>query len=226
MISTVICDLDGLLADTEPLHYQAYRDVLAGFGVDLAEKDYAEHWIRSGLGIREFGKRRGITLDVDAVRCAKAERYDALVRTCVEPMPGALALLRALRERVILALASASYPQAAHAVLQALRIESWFRVIATRADVERVKPAPDLFLFVARALGVDPAACVVLEDAEKGVRAARRAGMHCIAVPTSHTRDNDFRDATLVVSSLTEVTPELLAAVAEPSAAARPRQEQ
>ena len=77
----------------------------------------------------------------------------------------------------------------------------------------RLKPHPDVFLHVAEQLGVPPAACVVLEDAEKGVVAAHAAGMKVIAVPTIHTRDNDFSKATLVVPSLEHVSLAMLDAL-------------
>ena len=86
--------------------------------------------------------------------------------------------------------------------------------MATNESVARVKPHPDLFLYVAERLGVTAAECVVLEDAEKGVLAAHAAGMKVIAVPNPHTRDNDFSKATRVVSSLAEVTLPLLDSLA------------
>ena len=74
-----------------------------------------------------------------------------------------------------------------------------------------VKPAPDIFLLAARLLRVDPAECLVFEDAEKGVIAAHRAGMRCIAVPNDFTRHHDFSMATRVCASLREVNFDLLA---------------
>ena len=74
----------------------------------------------------------------------------------------------------------------------------------TREDVEHVKPAPDLFLLAAARLGVPPAACVVFEDSPNGIRAARAAGMRCVAVPNALTRALTLPGADLVVGSLAE----------------------
>ena len=210
MISTVIFDLDGLLADTEGLHRQAYRDVLGNYGVTVTDQEYEEHWIRQGKGITEFLLERNLALDPDTIRRNKSERYNELVRCSVRPMPGALELLAQLRSRKSLALASSSYPEAVAAVVAALGIAACFQVIVSRGDVARVKPAPDLFLLAAAKLGVTPAQCVVLEDAEKGIKAAVAAGMKCIAVPNEHTFNNDFSGATLVAGSLLEITPEVI----------------
>ena len=125
-------------------------------------------------------------------------------------MPGALELIETLHGKKRLALATSSFRENAELVLRRLDLARYFEAIATNESVARVKPHPDLFLYVAERLGVDASECVVLEDAEKGVLAAHAAGMKVIAVPTRETRGNDFSKATRVVSSLVEVTLPLL----------------
>ncbi|MGD9578979.1 MAG: HAD family hydrolase [Syntrophorhabdus sp.] len=210
MITTLIFDLDGLLADTEKLHCKAYQDALAKYGFQLTEQDYGEHWILKGGSIREFIDARDLKIDPELVRIAKAEFYEELVKSVAEPMPGALSLLSRTSKWKKLALATSSYEDAAHAVLKALNIGSYFACIATRSSVARIKPFPDLFLYVGRELGETPENCLVLEDSEKGVIAASAAGMKCIAVPNIHTIDHDFSMATVVVPSLDKVTRELI----------------
>ena len=68
MISTVIFDLDGLLTDTERLHCQAWRQTLAGVGVEVSDEEFADHWIRTGLGIEEFVRLRGLAHDPETLR--------------------------------------------------------------------------------------------------------------------------------------------------------------
>ncbi|MBI2364172.1 MAG: HAD-IA family hydrolase [Deltaproteobacteria bacterium] len=109
-----------------------------------------------------------------------------------------------------LALASSSYRDAVDGVVQGLDIGHYFQAVVSGLDVARVKPAPDIFLAAARQAGATPSQCLVLEDAEKGVLAAREAGMSCIAVPTEQTRHHDFSQATRVCSSLNEITLELI----------------
>ena len=210
MISTVIFDLDGLLADSEKLHRQAYQDILVKYGITVSNFEYEDHWIRAGKGIDDFAREKDLNLNVDSVRGEKAKRYRQLVEETLEPMPGALSLLEKLVGKKTCALASSSYRDAVDCVLAKLDIAKYFVVIATKANVERLKPFPDIFVYVAENLNVQPSSCVVIEDAEKGVIAASEAGMKCIAVPNEHTRNNDFSRATLVVSSLKEVTLELL----------------
>lgn len=206
----MIFDLDGLLADTEKLHCRAYQDALAKFGFELTENDYSEHWILKGGSIGEFIASRGLDIDPELVRLTKAERYEELVVSTAEPMPGAISILSRMRGLKNLALATSSYEDAAYAVLKALNIGVYFSCIATRSSVTRIKPFPDLFLYVARSLGEAPDNCLVFEDSEKGIIAAQAAGMRCIAVPNVHTVDHDFSKATVVVASLEEVTRELI----------------
>ena len=210
MITTVIFDLDGLLADTEPLHCRAYQAALRAKGATLKEADYVEHWVRSGKGIAEWVSQQGLNLDPDELRAQKSKRYLELLASSLRPMEGAVELLETLFGKKTLALASSSYRDAVDGVLQGLNLAHYFKVIVSGLDVTRVKPAPDIFLAAADQAGAVASQCVVLEDAEKGVVAASQAGMLCIAVPNAHTRHHDFSKASRVCSSLKEVTLELI----------------
>lgn len=205
MISTVIFDLDGLIADTEPLHCRAYQMAFAERGVGLNANEYAEHWVRNGKGIVDWVESRGLAVDPHGLRVRKSEHYLTLLESSLRPMEGALELLDALQGIRRMALASSSYRDAIDGVLAGLQIAPYFEAIVSGLDVANVKPSPDIFLKAARDLAVDPSECLVLEDAEKGVIAAHRAGMRCVAVPNDFTKHHDFSMATRVCSSLREV---------------------
>ena len=205
-VTAIICDLDGLLTDTETLHYKSYREIFPEFGFEVSESDYAEHWIRQGRGISDYVAEYGLSCNAEDVRQRKLEVYLRLLDTEVEPMPGALDFLDRMRDKYRLALASSSYKSSVSGVLNALDIADRFEVIVCGDQVVRAKPEPDIFLKAAELLQVAPADCVVLEDAEKGVRAAIAAGMSCIAVPNRFTKNNDFTQATVAVTSLDEIT--------------------
>jgi HAD superfamily hydrolase (TIGR01509 family) len=201
-IEALLWDLDGLLTDTEPLHLAAYQGVFAAEGHRLDPADYARIWIRDGGGVADYLREAGLPGDIDGLRAAKHRRYAELVRREARCLPGARELLVAASGRKRQALASSAWRHAVDAVLNALDLRRHFAAVVCGDEVPRVKPAPDLSLAAARLLGVAPAACLVLEDAEKGVRAALAAGMRCLAVPTAQTRDHDFSGATAVVDSL------------------------
>jgi len=215
MITTVIFDLDGLLADTEPLHFRAYQMALREKNLTLNEAEYAEHWVRSGNGIVEWLQEHGLKFDPQEIRARKSQRYLELLSSSLRPMEGAVELLQELTGKKTLALASSSYRDAVDGVLQGLRLTHYFKAIVSGLDVAKVKPAPDIFLAAARQVGANASECLVLEDAEKGVIAAFHAGMRCIAVPNAYTRHHDFSKATRVCASLREVTPELIDMIGE-----------
>ncbi len=210
MISTVIFDLDGLLADTENLHRTAYGEVFTELGVKLSDEQYAHHWIRSGKSIADFLNERNLKIDPALVRRRKGRLYEDMVSKGVDPMPGSRELLCSLKGRKAMAVATSSYAKDAYAVLGALGFEAFFSHIIAKSDAERAKPHPDIFLRAASTMAAPPEQCIVIEDAEKGVRAAYAAGMKCIAVPNEHTSNNDFSKATLVVNSLEQVNFEVI----------------
>jgi HAD superfamily hydrolase (TIGR01509 family) len=174
-------------------------------GVGLNANEYAEHWVRNGKGIVDWVVSRGLAVDPHGLRARKSEHYLTLLESSLRPMEGALELLDALQGIRRMALASSSYRDAIDGVLAGLQIAPYFEAIVSGLDVANVKPSPDIFLKAARDLAVDPSECLVLEDAEKGVIAAHRAGMRCVAVPNDFTKHHDFSMATRVCSSLREV---------------------
>jgi HAD superfamily hydrolase (TIGR01509 family) len=204
-LTTIIFDLDGLLSDTETLHIKAYQEVFTAHGYVLTEDVYAKHWIRDGKGVNEFITKHGLNISDDIVRNEKAQIYNELLRTSLKEMPGAKELLIALHGRKKLALASSSYRNNVEQILKLLGFDIYFEVVAACEDVKAVKPAPDIFLYTASRMNVHPSECIVIEDAEKGIRAANAAGMQSIAVPNKYTRENDFSLATYVVESLLDV---------------------
>jgi len=210
MITTVIFDLDGLLADTERLHRQAYQEALSHQGVSVTDQQYSEHWIRAGKSIADWIRDHDLDLDPNVVRQHKMRIYQQLIDSSLQPMEGALSALNRLKSQKILGLASSSFERDVHHVLRRLEITDCFRVIATGNHVVRTKPSPEIFLYAAKELGVSPEDCVVVEDAEKGIVAAHHAGMKSVAIPSDCTRNNDFSKATRVLGSLHEITVDLL----------------
>jgi len=99
-------------------------------------------------------------------------------------------------------------------VIDALGIANYFDALVSGAFLPRSKPDPAIFVQAAGALGVPPARCLVIEDGTVGVEAARRAGMACLAVTTTHPREH-LQGADLIVDSLCEISPQMLAALVE-----------
>jgi HAD superfamily hydrolase (TIGR01509 family) len=206
-IDAVICDMDGLLIDSEGLSTDAWRMTLARYGVALQAEDIAAMF---GLRIDEDAAflidRYRLAASVEDLVRAKNASMLALVRESLQPMPGAHDLVAWLAaERVSHALATSGLAEYAAACLAAVGLGDTFPIRVTGDQVPRGKPAPDIFLLAAERLGIAPERCLVLEDAPNGVAAAVAARMMVIAVPNAHTAHLPFPPVTARAASLVEV---------------------
>lgn len=181
-IKGLIFDCDGTLVDTMPLHFLAWARVTQTHGLEFSERRFYEFAGMPTLKIVEvLAAEQGVTVNPGEIAHEKERIY-------LESIPGVQRVKRvvdiALRERGQRRMAVASGGWR-HVVLQSLQIihmESAFDAVVGADEVEHGKPAPDLFLKAAELLGVQPAECVVYEDAELGFQAARAAGMACVDV--------------------------------------------
>lgn len=183
---SVIFDLDGTLVDSEPNYYEAGRQTLAAHGV--TDFTWADHERYVGISTQETVTRwkslYGLRASVAELLADKNRRYLALARTATRVYPEMRAFVELLAaEGVPMAVASGSSAAAIDAILAGTGLDAYLRTTVSADEVDRGKPAPDVFLEAARRLGAEPAHCVVLEDAAPGAAAAHAAGMRCIAIP-------------------------------------------
>lgn len=181
----VLWDLDGTLIDSRELHWQAWRESLAGEGFSLSrEKFDASFGQRNDASLVAWLGPTAARADLDRIAGEKEERYRKLVRKRgVELLPGVemwLGRLAAAGWRQ--ALATSAPRLNVDASLEVLGIANTFATVVAAEDVMRGKPDPEVFLLAARRLAAPVYRCVVVEDAPAGIEAARRAGMRCIGV--------------------------------------------
>jgi HAD superfamily hydrolase (TIGR01509 family) len=187
MPAAVIFDNDGLTLDTEHTWTRAETALYARYGTEFT-LDHKREMLgtsgtKSALSMeRHLGQPgRGRELNAELRELVYAELDGA----GVTPMPGALELISALCDRgVPLGLATNSGREFATRALRAAGLLHRFAAVVSAEDVERPKPAPDVYVAAAGALGADPAECVALEDSETGVAAACAAGMTVVGVPS------------------------------------------
>lgn len=179
-----IFDCDGTLADTMPLHFQAWRHALAQAG---ARFDFSwELFIsRAGMSlvrtVEELNAQFGESLDAERIAQEQYRLYKKL-ETQVQPIAPVIEFVNLVKKRAPVSVASGSVRASVLHTLNLIGASDLFEIIVTPEDVERGKPFPDMFLLAARKMGVPAEECLVLEDAEFGFEAARRAGMDFAAV--------------------------------------------
>jgi len=209
----VLFDLDGTLLDTEPLYTDAAQAVVGRYG-KVYDWSIKKHVVggQAEAGAAYTIAQLQLPLSVEQYLEERNRVLHELFAN-VPPMPGAVALVQALRAAgVRLAIATSSERELCDRKLAPHAWVSCFEAIVCANDpgVRMAKPAPDLFLAAARALGVEPGRCLVVEDTPNGVKAARAAGMPVIAVVDPHMREQDFSGALLRLDSLEQLTPAML----------------
>jgi HAD superfamily hydrolase (TIGR01509 family) len=183
--SGILFDMDGLVLDSEATYVSAWQRAARDLGKSLAdsaaERLFGRH--ADDVAVR-LGEMLGPSFDrADFFKRAEGHWFEILARDGIPRMPGIEALLEHLRQNTIpFALATNSDRHYADKCLGAAGLDQVFQIMVTRDQVAQGKPAPDLFEEGARRLGLTPARCLVLEDSETGLRAARAAGCYAVLI--------------------------------------------
>ncbi len=212
----LIFDVDGVIADTEPVNasvtIRVLNDMFGLKGVKAEDFDAgigkgAEKYVQAGA------EAHGLTLTDEQTKAAADMRERYLIETIqAEPLPpfaGVLELINAalLRPEFSLAIATSASLELSRAILESAEIPYKQMVYVNGSEIKRKKPDPELFLTAASRMGIEPARCVVIEDAPSGVQAARTAGSKCIAV-TNSVDASQLRQADMICDSLEKIDTE------------------
>jgi beta-phosphoglucomutase len=209
-MKAVLFDFDGVLVNSEPLHYRALRGCLLPEGIDVGEEEYARFYLAydDWQAIRIALERHGIRYDaarVQGLAERKSDLFDELLAT-VPLFPGARELVQSLAREVPLAIASGALRSEIERILQPSGLRPLFQAVVGAEDVERGKPDPEPYLRAMAHLQVHlpnlrPEECVVIEDTMPGIASALGAGMKVVAVAQTYPPEK-LRAANLVVESL------------------------
>ena len=217
-IRALVFDFDGVLADSEMLHFRVYNELLAASGVQISKEDYC----RKYLGFDDEGVFEHLAADfnlllgdeeIEMLIKEKAQRFEAIVSTSNVLYPAAAACVRRLAAEWPLAICSGARRSEIEIMLRGAGLDEAFRFIVATGDTDYGKPAPDPYLKAAERHGVPPACCVAIEDSHAGLDSARAAGMRTIAITNTYPRAT--LDADAVVDSLDELTVEFVRRLAD-----------
>jgi beta-phosphoglucomutase family hydrolase len=183
----IIFDCDGTLADTMPAHYEAWVAALADRGLEMSEDRF---YALGGWPTRRVADlliaESGRPIDAEQLSHEKELRFRRMLHL-IEPIGPVVDVVRRYRGKLPIAVATGAVRPICEQILHQIGIPNWFDTIVSSEDVARHKPDPDAFLEAARRLDVEPRFCLVYEDTDPGVEAARRACMDCVDVRDFHT---------------------------------------
>lgn len=183
-MNALIFDCDGTLADTMPVHYLAWREILKPYGITFAEdRFYAMGGMPTGEIVERLFSEVDKVPDVPALTRLKEEAFVARASD-IRPIEKVVDVARRARGKMPMAVASGGHRTMVELTLRRIGILDWFSVLVTAEDTAKHKPEPDVFLEAAKRLGAAPADCTVYEDTDLGIEAARRAGMRWVDVRT------------------------------------------
>jgi beta-phosphoglucomutase len=188
----LIFDLNGTMINDMEFHIRAWTDILnteLNAGLSPEQVKSQMYGKNSELLVRVFGEGKFTEDEMDWWSIEKEKKYQKAYRPHLRLIPGLEDLLKRARDKNIpMAIGSAAIPFNIDFILDQLDIRKYFSAIVSADDVQVSKPDPETFLKAAGLLNTGPAACLVFEDAPKGVEAADRAGMPCVVLTTMHSR--------------------------------------
>lgn len=207
-IKALFFDNDGVLADTEHCYYEANRRVLEACGIDMSLSEYQEHFLRTSTGIHHFFPEASAVF-LDTFRRKRTRHHLELLATEPIVIPGVEEVLEQLRPHFRMGVVTSSEAVPFALIHQRTGLSRFFDFIVRREDVRFSKPHPEPYLKALHLAGVPGENCLVIEDAERGLKAALAAGLRCWVLPGTLTRSGDFSGADRVLSDI-RMLPSLL----------------
>lgn len=213
MIQAVIFDMDGVLIDSEPLHFSAIEEVLLMHGITI-QKGYLDKFVGDTneraweVMKKEFRLQDAIGF---YIKQQIQRTIDCLWRDDYGPIEGVPELLQQLKSAGYpLAIASSSPPEIIQNIIDRIGIGSYIDKWVSGNEVQESKPAPDIYLRAAEMLGYKPANCLAVEDSYYGVTAAKAAGMKCIGYKAMGAIEQDLSAADVIVTNMNDISIELI----------------
>jgi HAD superfamily hydrolase (TIGR01509 family) len=211
MIKAILWDNDGILVDTEKFYYQATREILARYKVDLTKELYIENLLIQSKGAWHLIQDGRLSEhDIEKIRSERNLLYCKLIEQTDVLIDGVAETLENLHKKFTMAVVTSSRKDHFNLIHSKTNLLRYFKLILTREDYKESKPNPEPYLLAVKMLGIEKNECVVIEDSQRGLTAANAAGLECWIIPNELTRSLDFSLASRIFSNIKEVEKELL----------------
>jgi HAD superfamily hydrolase (TIGR01509 family) len=200
MVEAILWDNDGVLVDTERLFFESTRRTLARIGIEFSLEQFLELSMRQGRSAFRLATENG--WEEQQIADLKNERdllYSEMLRRQTRVLPGVPETLKMLRGRMRMAVVTSSQRLHFEAMHADSGLTGYFEFVLTREDYSEAKPSPEPYLLALERLGMKAEKCLAVEDSERGLAAARAAGLRCLVVPNEITRNCTFHGATAIL---------------------------
>lgn len=203
MIKALFWDNDGTLVDTEKIFFQAYKIALKNAGVELTRDFYINKQLKENISILELARQSGLSEErVEDIQHEGCQLYEKLLEKGVPVLEGVRETLNALSDKFTMGIVTSSKKVHFEIIMKSTNLASYFDFFITREDVANEKPDPEPYILALKRTGFKPEECIVIEDSERGILAAKRAGIRCYAIPNDLTKYNNFSMADKVLADV------------------------
>ena len=215
MIQTVIFDMDGIIVDTEPVHRYAYFQQFSELGIDVTEEMFTSF---TGTSTRNTFQRVKDIFQLEHDVEAMIERKRTIFNDAfdnkkdLELLPGVEDLIKDFHQKGMqLILASSASKVTIERVFNRFKLHDYFTHKVSGEDFPKSKPHPAIFEFAATLSIAPKENCIIIEDSTNGIKAAKAAGIFCVAYNSFHSKDQDLSEADLVINHFNEINFEVVA---------------
>jgi HAD superfamily hydrolase (TIGR01509 family) len=206
MTKAIFWDNDGILVDTEKLYYKASKITFAKIGIDLTSEMYIQYFLKQSHGTWHLAKVLGYSDEtISELRNERNQLYSKLLETEIEIIDGAESVLSELYGKVKMGIVTSSRKDHFEIIHKQTGFLKYFDFIVTSEDVKNTKPDPEPYIKALELSGMKKEESIVIEDSERGLRAAISAGLKCYIIPTELTKNSNFTGAEKILSSISEV---------------------
>jgi HAD superfamily hydrolase (TIGR01509 family) len=206
MLTTILWDNDGVLVDTEHLYFRACREVLARVDIELSEERYIDLFLKKNEGLFSMTSEYSLSHDeAEGLRHWRDARYTELLGQGITVLDGVHEVLEALHGRVRMGIVTGSRRRHFEAIHARTELLPYFDFVLVREDYRESKPDPAPYLEAMQRHGLHAAECLVVEDSDRGLRAALAAGVRCAVIPQGLTHGLDFSGAFRILESISDL---------------------
>ena len=209
MLKAVIFDMDGVIIDSEPLHYKAYHLMFDEVGINVSAELYDSLTGKSTINVcKQLKEEFNLTHSPQELASIKRRHYDVIFENDkdFDLIKGVRALIEEYHANgLTLVLGSSATMASINRIFQRFGLDRYFKDKLSGAELKASKPHPEIFIKAAKATGFSPEECIVIEDATNGIEAAKGAGIFCVGFDSEHSKNQDYSKADLVINDFDQI---------------------